>query len=251
MAVHLHPALFRDLRSSAVPMLWMLVAVGCSRGEDTGYPGLSDTCVEASRSAVDNPAEPASDLDFAAASAVSRVIGRWKGTFEYDDGRAVPLHVTFTEPSSGTIAAVTQEANEGGPDTGPWSEGSSDLSCPSFYDIPLNGRFVLGDGSLSGTFDIALHASSQIAQGFTIRRDFTAMPGSLAPRTFDPADWDRTQLVIDATMADDAWTGFAAWQSFDARKAAQDRDGGLNHAAGQSTGIDEGIGNFAVTREGG
>jgi hypothetical protein len=49
---------------------------------------------------------------------------------------------------------------------------------------------------------------------WTLRTALAQVQGPLAPTTFDPADHDAVELVVDATRDEaDGWSGFVQWQA--------------------------------------
>lgn len=183
------------------------------------------------------------------AARVAALGGDFAGTFTFVDASTSPVALALAW--DGTAELIVQELVSGGGEDSPYTEGAPTEECPSYYALPMAVTLAVENGALAETLAVELRSGTLGAGDFRADVSLEAVVGTSRPATFDPADWDADDLVIDAYASEGAWQGSVMWigtNEAQAEATETDSESGTSTGTIEPSGVIESVGSFTARR---
>lgn len=226
----------------------LLFFVGCtgSPADSTDSVPLgngADSCEEASRSAVVDPADPADGFTFAAADLLAAFARSWAGTWAAQSGSTdASLDLAWTD---GGIEAVTYTLHQ---DTGGAMQGAPSADCSSQYEIAVGFTTSTADGALNEVGAVTLIGAAADAASFHADIDIGAVGGTTRPSGWLPEDWASNTLSLDGAGTPEQLQVSATWHASSAPSGpAVDSGAPTDTGTMSPSGMTEGAGSMTLT----
>lgn len=195
-------------------------------------------CVESERIELTDLSVPADGLDFAPQAVVDAYGGAWTGTFSFTAGNEE--RAGFGVRPEGLWQLVKREASGSG-----LGDGAPVEDCGPMYSWGTESVLTDASGALDEVFGAGVIVRALDAVELFGVVPLGAVVGSTRPSGWDPADWDRTDLVVTGTASPAGWLVSAMWVA--SQEADAKDEGTAETGTVDVSGMTEGVGSGSFT----